>query len=59
MFVLRFSHRHNYKKALAHMLNHPERYEIISAGRDYSAEVKDLASGCGWYIHYLDEKKEA
>ena len=53
MFVLNFSHRHIYAKALRHMLDHSERYEIVSFGRDYSAGVKDLAAGCGWYIHYL------
>lgn len=53
MFLLNFSHRHVYAKALRHMLEHPERYEIASFGRDYSAGVKDLAAGCGWYIHYL------
>lgn len=53
MFVLRFSHRHIYAKALRHMLDCSERYELVSFGRDYSAEIKDPASGCGWYIHYL------
>lgn len=59
MFVLNFSHRHVYAKALRHMLNHSERYEIVSFGRDYSAGVKDLAAGCGWYIHYLTASPEA
>lgn len=56
MFVLNFSHRHVYAKALRHMLEHPEQYKIISFGRDYSAGVKDLAAGCGWYVHYLKEE---
>lgn len=59
MFVLNFSHRQIYAKALRHMLEHSERYEIVSFGRDYGAGVKDLATGCGWYIHYLTASPEA
>ena len=53
MFVFRASKRDRYAKAMRHMLTHPERYELICYGRDYSADLKDPAAGCGWYIHYL------
>ena len=51
--MLNFSHRRIYARTLRHMLKHSERYKIVSFGRDYGAGVKDLAAGCGWYIHYL------
>lgn len=53
MFVFRTSNRGRYAKAVRHMFNHPERYEVIACGRDYAADIKDRAAGCGWYIHYL------
>ncbi|WP_251315893.1 hypothetical protein [Flintibacter muris] len=53
MFVLRFSKRSRYARALRHLWDCPDRYQVISYGRDYSADNKDRAAGCGWYIHYL------
>mgnify|MGYP006892021731 FL=1 len=52
MFIFRTSNRTRYARAVRHMMDHPERYEVISRGRDYSADIKGPA-GCGWYIHYL------
>ena len=51
MFIFRTSNRTRYARAVRHMMDHPERYEVISRGRDYSADIKGPA-GCGWYIHY-------
>lgn len=53
MFIFRTISRERYAKAYRHMLNHPERYYVLGRGRDYGADLKNRASGCGWYIHYL------
>ena len=52
LYTSRTSNRTRYARAVRHMMDHPERYEVISKGRDYSADIKGPA-GCGWYIHYL------
>ena len=52
MFIFRTSNRTRYARAVRHMMDHPERDEVISRGRDYSADIKGPA-GCGWDIHYL------
>lgn len=53
MFTFRTANRSRYAKAVRLMFDHPERYEVISRGRDYSADIKDSAAGCGWYIDYM------
>ena len=53
MLIFRTSNRGRYAKAMRHLLDHPERYEVTTHGRDYSACLKDKAAGCGWYIQYL------
>lgn len=53
MFVFRTVNRKRYAKAVAHMYAHPEKYEVIARGRDYGADLKDPAAGCGWYVHYM------
>lgn len=52
MLIFRSSKRERYAKALRHMLEHPERYKVITRGRDYGADSIDCAAGCGWYITY-------
>ncbi len=53
MYVFRTISRARYARAMRHMMDHPEKYSFISFGRDYSADLKNKAEGCGWYIHYL------
>lgn len=53
MLTFRTSNRGRYAKALRHLSNHPERYAVTVYGRDYSADLKNKATGYGWYIQYL------
>lgn len=53
MFVLRFSKRDRYARALRYLWGCPDRYQVFAYGKDYGAENKDRAAGCGWFIHYL------
>lgn len=54
IILLRFSSRARYGRALRHLWNHPERYNVILRGADYSAcaILRDKARGCGWYIEF-------
>ena len=52
--VMRFSNRARYGRALRHLWQHPERYQIRLRGADYSEDaiLRDKARGCGWYIEF-------
>lgn len=52
--VMRFSSRARYGRALRHIWQHPEKYQILVRGADYSedAVIRDKARGCGWYIEF-------
>ena len=52
MFIFRTSNRTRYARAVRHMMDHPERYEVISRGRDYSADIKGPA-GCGLSLIHI------
>lgn len=53
MKTFKTTNRERYATAIRHIMSHPEKYKIIAYGKDYSAVLKNKATGCGWYVDYL------